>query len=119
MAIETIRKSDASGKEIPPGTGARIRVIFNDPKRVDLRADLTDDEVEQLLSWAKAVVPRPRVARGEVGDRCRGGGRRARRPAGQHGGERGLPAMATAIRLPAPRRRGRVSIGAVRARRSW
>lgn len=60
MAVETIRKSDASGEEIPPGTGARVRVIFNDPKRVDLRADLTDEEVEQLLPWARQVVTRPR-----------------------------------------------------------
>ena len=44
MAIETVRKSDASGKAIPDGTGARVRVMFNDPKRPDMRADLTDDE---------------------------------------------------------------------------
>lgn len=60
MAVETIRKSDASGDEIPEGTGARIRVLFNDPKRVDLRADLTDDEVARLMPWAKPVQPRPR-----------------------------------------------------------
>lgn len=59
MAVETIRKSDASGDEIPAGTGARIRVVWNDPDRNDLRADLTDEEVERLLPWAKPVQPRP------------------------------------------------------------
>lgn len=58
MAVETIRKSDASGDEIPEGTGARIRVVWHDPERVDLRADLTDEEVERLLPWAKPVQPR-------------------------------------------------------------
>jgi hypothetical protein len=59
MALETVRKSDASGELIPEGTGARIRVIFNDPERHDLRADLTDDEVAELLPWARPVVTRP------------------------------------------------------------
>jgi hypothetical protein len=38
-----------------------VRVIFNDPDRVDLRADLTDEEVERLAKTFKAeeVEPRP------------------------------------------------------------
>lgn len=59
MALETVRKSDASGAEIPAGTGARIRVIFYDDSRPDLRADLTDEEVKKLLPWAQEVVTRP------------------------------------------------------------
>lgn len=59
MAVETVRRSDVSGKVIPEGTGARIRVIFNDPHRVDLRADITDEEVSELLPWAREVVTRP------------------------------------------------------------
>lgn len=59
MAVETIRRSDASGEDIPEGTGARIRVVWNDPEKNDLRADLTDAEVEELLPWAKPVQPRP------------------------------------------------------------
>lgn len=57
MALETIRRSDRSGDEIPTGTGARVRVIFNDD-RPDLRADLTDEEVAELLSFATPVAPR-------------------------------------------------------------
>lgn len=59
MAIVQVRKSDKSGAEIPAGTGARIRVIFNDESKTDLRADLTDAEVKKLLPWAKPVEERP------------------------------------------------------------
>lgn len=59
MAVETVRRSDASGALIPDGTGARIRIIFFDVTKDDLRADLTDDEVEDLLPWAKPVKARP------------------------------------------------------------
>ena len=59
MAVETVRRSDVSGDVIPDGTGARVRVIFADDQRVDLRADITDEEVEKLLAWAKPVQQRP------------------------------------------------------------
>lgn len=59
MALETVRKSDASGKEIKPGTGARVRVMFTDKNRPDMRADLTDAEVKQLMPWLQEVQPRP------------------------------------------------------------
>lgn len=59
MALETVRKSDASGKAIPPGTGARVRVMFNDKSKGDLRADLSDAEVKQLMPWLVPVEPRP------------------------------------------------------------
>lgn len=36
MAVKNTRISDASGEEIPKGTGARIRVVYNDPNRTDL-----------------------------------------------------------------------------------
>lgn len=59
MALETIRRSDASGKAIPDGTGARVRVMFNDKSKDDLRADLTDDEIKKLMPWAVQVETRP------------------------------------------------------------
>ena len=58
MAVQTVRLSDVSGADIPEGTGARVRVIFHDD-RADLRADLTDEEVVQLMPWAKPVKVRP------------------------------------------------------------
>lgn len=61
MPVQTVRVSSLSGEVIPNGTGARVRVIFNDPERVDMRADLTDAEVEELATTFKAerVEPRP------------------------------------------------------------
>lgn len=51
MARSTVVQytSDKSGKEIPRGTGARVRVMFYDTDRVDMRSDLTDAEVAQLV----------------------------------------------------------------------
>lgn len=59
MALERVRISDRSGEAIPEGTGARIRVQWFDRKRVDLRCDLTDEEVMELLGFAKQVEIRP------------------------------------------------------------
>jgi hypothetical protein len=59
MALETVRKSDKSGKEIPAGTGARVRIMFYDESRPDRRADLTDEEVEEILTFAQEVQTRP------------------------------------------------------------
>lgn len=59
MTFVQVRKSDASGVEIGQGEGARIRIIFNDPEKDDLRADLTDEEVAELLPWAQPVAIRP------------------------------------------------------------
>lgn len=59
MALVQVRRSDLSGDEIPEGTGARVRVMFYDPDRVDRRADLTDEEVERFLHFVKEVEPRP------------------------------------------------------------
>jgi hypothetical protein len=59
MALETVRRSDASGAEIARGTGARIRVMFSDKTQPDLKADLTDEEVKELLSFAVPVETRP------------------------------------------------------------
>lgn len=59
MPIVRIRVSSASGDEIPEGSGARIRVMWNDQSRADMRADLTDEEVAKLLPWVEPVVERP------------------------------------------------------------
>lgn len=59
MAREQVLRSDVSGDEIPPGTGARVRVMFNDDEQLDRRADLTDAEVKKLLPWTVEVQPRP------------------------------------------------------------
>lgn len=53
MALEQIRRSDKSGEQIPARTGARVRVVFYDGERVDMRADLTDAEVAELIKRYK------------------------------------------------------------------
>ena len=58
MALAQIRRSDKSGKDIPEGTGARVRIIWFDG-RPDMRADLTDEEVAEVLPFAVPVVTRP------------------------------------------------------------
>ena len=63
MALVQARKSDKSGLMIPEGTGARVRIEFNDG-RVARRADLTDEEVQKLLPFAKEVETRPNRRRG-------------------------------------------------------
>lgn len=64
MAIASQRISDVSGKPIPEGTGGRVRVIYADGKRTDLRADLTEDEIKKLVRdfGLTEVVTRPNRA---------------------------------------------------------
>jgi hypothetical protein len=66
MPVKTIRVSSLSNEIIPEGTGARVRIMFTDPNRVDMRADLTDEEAESLAKTyaAEQVDPRP-ARRGE------------------------------------------------------
>lgn len=59
MALVQVKKSDYSGVEIEKGQGARVRVLFDDPALTDLRADLTVDEVKELLPFAQEVETRP------------------------------------------------------------
>lgn len=59
MALVQERQSDMSGRKIPPGTGARVRIEFYDPSRVARRCDLTDAEVQKLLPFAQEVETRP------------------------------------------------------------
>jgi hypothetical protein len=61
MPVKTVRVSSLSGDVIPDGTGARIRIMFTDTNRVDMRADLTDEETTRLAEEFKAepVDPRP------------------------------------------------------------
>ncbi|MDE2101485.1 MAG: hypothetical protein KGL39_29840 [Patescibacteria group bacterium] len=66
MARGTVLWSDKSGAQIGPNTGARVRVAFYAAERLDMRADLTDEEVEKLIREYKfkEVEARP-TRRGE------------------------------------------------------
>lgn len=60
---QVVYVSDKSGDSIAPGTGARVRVMFHDEDRVDMRADLTDAEVDKLVREYKLKSVQPRPAR--------------------------------------------------------
>lgn len=48
MAKKTVLISDMSGKEIPEGKGATIRVTFRDARKGVRELDVTDEEAERL-----------------------------------------------------------------------
>lgn len=61
MARVSGRRSDKSGDLIPPKTGAIIRIAYWDGTTTARRADLTDEEVAELVELlnAQEIEPRP------------------------------------------------------------
>lgn len=61
MPIQKTIVSSLSGDVIPAGTGARVRILWADDERADMRADLTTAEAEKLAKQFKLedVVTRP------------------------------------------------------------
>lgn len=53
MPVKSFRVSSLSEEVIPDGSGARIRVIWADQERTDMRADLTDAETDDLIKRFK------------------------------------------------------------------
>jgi hypothetical protein len=48
MARKQVLISDKSGKVIPDGKGAKVRITFVDQRKGVRELDLTDEEAEQL-----------------------------------------------------------------------
>lgn len=48
MARKTVLVSDQSGREIPEGKGAKVRITFNDARKGARELDLLDEEAEAL-----------------------------------------------------------------------
>ena len=48
MARKTVLVSDQSGREIPEGKGAKVRITFNDARKGGRELDLLDEEAEAL-----------------------------------------------------------------------
>jgi hypothetical protein len=48
VARKSVLISDQSGKEIPEGKGAKVRITFLDARRGVRELDLTDEEAEAL-----------------------------------------------------------------------
>lgn len=59
MALKMARYSDMSGELIPEGQGVRIRIEYLDGKTIARAADLTRDELDELLPFAREVTERP------------------------------------------------------------
>jgi hypothetical protein len=63
MARNVVRVSDLSGDTIPDGSGATVRVTFNDARRGVRELDMTDAEAEKLGGrQVKRRGRRPRAA---------------------------------------------------------
>jgi hypothetical protein len=58
LARKTVFVSDQSGKEISEGTGAKVRITFNDARKQPRELDLTTEEAEKL--GGRAVARRGR-----------------------------------------------------------
>ncbi len=63
MARKTVLVSDMSGKEIPEGKGATVRITFRDARKGVRELDVTDEEADKLGGRAvRRRGRRPRAA---------------------------------------------------------
>lgn len=60
MARKSVFVSDLSGKEIPEGDGATIRITFNDARKGSYELDVTNVEATELGSKGRKVARRGR-----------------------------------------------------------
>ena len=58
--IERVRVSNKSGEVVPATEGARLFIEFGDAGRKRMKADLTEDEVTELIETFGAVEVRDR-----------------------------------------------------------
>jgi hypothetical protein len=63
MAKKTVLVSDRSGREIPEGKGARVRITFVDARKGVRELDLTDEEASSL--GGRPVARRARKPKGQ------------------------------------------------------
>jgi hypothetical protein len=54
MPLQKVLVSNLSGEVIAGDTGARVRIMWRDPERPDMRIDLTTAETEKLAKQFKA-----------------------------------------------------------------
>jgi hypothetical protein len=60
VAQRTLFVSDISGREIPEGKGAKVRITFADTRKGSAELDVTDEEAEKLASRGRKVARRGR-----------------------------------------------------------
>ena len=60
MARKTVFVSDLSDKEIPEGSGAKIRITYADARTGVYELDLTNQEAQELADKGRKVARRGR-----------------------------------------------------------
>jgi hypothetical protein len=60
LARKTVLVSDMSGKEIPEGKGATIRITYRDARKGVRELDVTDEEAENIGAKGRSVARRGR-----------------------------------------------------------
>ena len=67
MARKTVYVSDLSGKDIAEGSGAKIKITFEDAKRGVYDIDATAEEAQELADKGRKVARRGRKPKGAAG----------------------------------------------------
>jgi hypothetical protein len=65
LARKMVMVSDQSGREIPEGKGAKVRITFNDARKGARELDLLDEEAEAL--GGRSVARRGRRPKAAAG----------------------------------------------------
>jgi hypothetical protein len=60
MARKTVLVSDMSGKEIPDGRGAKIRITYQDARKGAAELDVTADEADEIAKKGRRTARRGR-----------------------------------------------------------
>lgn len=60
MARKTVLVSDISGEEIQEGSGAKVRIVFDDARRGAIELDVTADEGKAIGAKGRQVARRGR-----------------------------------------------------------
>ena len=60
LARKTVLVSDMSGKEIPEGKGATVRITYRDARKGVRELDVTDEEAESIGAKGRSVARRGR-----------------------------------------------------------
>ena len=69
MARITIRVSDISGERIEHGAGARVRIVYDDPRENAIELDVRAEEIRDLAAKGRKARRRAKVAHEGAPDR--------------------------------------------------
>ena len=61
MARKTIRVSDISGERIEHGAGARVRIVYDDPRENAIELDVRAEEIRDLAAKGRKARRRAKT----------------------------------------------------------